>query len=88
MTIAAIRSSSSISTTPSTSLRNSPDPAFAAGDVRKDEAFPTGCDDDRREIRDPDVGSRMQVCDLGILTAPDSCVYDPPAIVGKHVVGQ
>ena len=62
--------------------------AFAARDAREDEALPTGCDDDGREVGDSDVGGRSQVCDLGIPTVLDPCVYDPPAIVDTDVVGQ
>ena len=65
-----------------------PGPAFAARDVREDEALPTGRDDDGREVGDPDVGGRPQVRDLGIPTVSDPCVYDPPAIVDRDVVGQ
>ena len=36
----------------------------------------------------PSVGGRSQVCDLGIPTVSDPCVYDPPAIVDTDVVGQ
>ncbi len=56
--------------------------------MREDEALPTGCDDDSREVGDPDVGGRPQVCDLGIPTVLDPCVHDPPAIVDRDVVGQ
>src|SRR5882757_5272707 len=65
-----------------------PGPAFAARDARKDEALPTGCDDDGRDVGDSDVGGRSQVCDLGIPTVLDPCVYDPPAIVDTDVVRQ
>ena len=78
-----------ISTTPSTLVEELPGPAaFAARDAREDEALPTGCDDDGREVGDSDVGGRSQVCDLGIPTVLDPCVYDPPAIVDTDVVGQ
>ena len=56
--------------------------------MREDEALPAGCDDDERRVRDPDVGDRPQVCDLGIATPFDPCVYDPTAIVGDEVVSQ
>ena len=65
-----------------------PGPAFAARDAREDEALPTGGDDDGRQVRDPDVGGRPQVCDFGISTVSDPRVYDPPAIVDRDVVGQ
>ena len=67
---------------------NSAEPATADRGAREDEALPAGCDDDERRVRDPDVGDRPQVCDLGISTALDPCVYDPPAIVDADVVGQ
>ena len=63
-------------------------PATADRGAREDEALPAGCDDDERHVRDPDVGDRPHVCDLGISTPFDPCVYDPPTIVDKDVVGQ
>jgi hypothetical protein len=64
-------------------------PAIVARSAREDEALPTGCDDDGRQVRtQPGVDDRPQVCDLAISTASDPGVYHPPAIVGNDVVGQ
>ncbi len=41
-----------------------------------------------RDVRDPEVGDRPHVHDLGISTVSDSRAHDPPAIVVENVVGQ
>ena len=89
MTIATIRLSASISTTLSTSLQNCLGLAAAeARDAREDEALAAGRHDGRRHCRDPDVGDRPHVRDLGISTVSDPGVHDPTAIVAENVVGQ
>ena len=52
------------------------------------EALPAGRNDCRRHVRDPEVGDRPQVGDLGISTVSDARVHHPTAIVGANVVGQ
>ena len=55
--------------------------AGRVADTTEDEALPAGRDDGRRHIRDPDVGDRSHVRDLGISTVSDPGVHDPTAIV-------
>ena len=60
--------------------------ASAAGrgpraDTTEGEALPAGRNDGRRHVRDPDVGDRPHVRDLGISTVSDPGVHDPTTIV-------
>ena len=52
-----------------------------SSDTREDEAPAAGRNDGRRHVRDPDVGGRPQLFDLGIPTVSDPGVYDPTTIV-------
>ena len=45
------------------------------------EALPAGRNDGRRHVRDPEVGDRPHVRDLGISTVSDSRAHHPTAIV-------
>ena len=62
--------------------------AAREADTTEDEALPAGRNDGRRHVRDPEVGDRSHVRDLGISTVSDSRVHDPTTIVDGNVVGQ
>ena len=69
-------------------MTNASDHVAARACTREDEALPAGCHDDRRHVREPDIGDRPQVYDLGISAMADPSVHHPPAIVDGEVVGQ
>ena len=56
--------------------------------THEDKAFPAGRNDGRRHVRDPEVGDRAHVRDLGVPTVPDPRVDHSTAIVSGKVVGQ
>ena len=56
--------------------------------TREDKALPAGRNDGRRHVRDPEVGDRPHVRDLGVSTMSDSGAHHPTAIVAGKVVGQ
>jgi hypothetical protein len=62
--------------------------AVREADTHEDEAHPAGRHDGRRQVRDPQVGDRPHVHDLGVSAMSDSRAHHPTAIVTGKVVGQ
>ncbi len=56
--------------------------------TREDEALAAGRNDGRGDVRDPDVGDRPHVRDLGVSTVSDSRVHHATTIVAAIIVGQ